>query len=97
MATVSVVDEIHGEDRDAILEHRGASIAMMVTEGNRDILEIARLQKHDQFNLLAAEPAGIALPSLEAPTGSLDTSAGAPELSIKIDLPTSSSDDGKAA
>ena len=44
---------------NAILEHRGATIAMMVTEGNRDILEIARLQKHDQFNLLAAEPAGM--------------------------------------
>ena len=27
---------------NAILERRGASVAMMVTEGNRDILEIAR-------------------------------------------------------
>ena len=44
---------------NAILERRGARVAMLVTEGNRDILEIARMQKHDQFNLLAAEPAGL--------------------------------------
>src|SRR3990172_10551651 len=40
----------------AILEHRGGNVALFVTAGNRDILEIARLRKHYQFNLRAPAP-----------------------------------------
>jgi len=41
---------------NAVLEHRGANVVLVVSEGNRDILEIARLAKHDHFNLRAASP-----------------------------------------
>ena len=41
---------------NAILERRGANVVLLVTHGDRDILEIARLQKQDIFNLLAAAP-----------------------------------------
>ena len=41
---------------NAILEHRGANVVLVVSAGNRDILEIARLAKHDHFNLRAASP-----------------------------------------
>jgi N-methylhydantoinase A len=41
---------------NAILEHRGAKVGLVVSAGNRDILEIARLAKHDTFNLRAAAP-----------------------------------------
>ncbi len=41
---------------NAILERRGANVVLLVTQGDRDILEIARLQKQDIFNLLAAAP-----------------------------------------
>lgn len=41
---------------NAILEYRGAKVALVVSAGNRDILEIARLAKHDHFNLRAAAP-----------------------------------------
>lgn len=44
---------------NAILEHRGANVALIVSAGNRDILEIARLNKHDTFNLLAPAPADL--------------------------------------
>jgi len=41
---------------NAILEYRGATVALVVSPGNRDILEIGRLTKHDTFNLRAAAP-----------------------------------------
>ena len=41
---------------NSILEYRGANVVLVVTAGTRDILEIARLAKHDQFNLRAAAP-----------------------------------------
>ncbi len=44
---------------NAILEHRGAKVALVVSAGNRDILEIARLAKHDHFNLRAGAPPDI--------------------------------------
>ena len=44
---------------NAILEYRGGKVLLLVTEGNRDILEIARLRKHDQFNLRAPAPPDI--------------------------------------
>jgi len=44
---------------NAVLERRGARVALLVTEGARDVLEIARLQKAAPFNLRAAEPAGL--------------------------------------
>ena len=44
---------------NAILEYRGANVALVVSAGNRDILEIARLAKHDHFNLRAAAPPDI--------------------------------------
>ena len=44
---------------NAILEHRGANVALVVSAGNRDILEIARLAKHDHFNLRAGAPPDI--------------------------------------
>src|SRR3990172_10805050 len=43
----------------AILEYRGANVALGVSAGNRDILEIAPLSKHDHFNLRAAAPPDI--------------------------------------
>ena len=39
---------------NAILERRGAPVALFVTRGNRDILQIGRLRKPDSFNLRAA-------------------------------------------
>src|SRR5262245_32411146 len=44
---------------NAILERRGARVALLVTEGTRDLLELGRLQKHDPFNLRAAAPADL--------------------------------------
>ena len=41
---------------NALLEYRGARVALIVSQGNRDILEIARLVKHDTFNLRAPAP-----------------------------------------
>jgi len=41
---------------NALLEYRGARVALIVSKGNRDILEIARLVKHDTFNLRAPAP-----------------------------------------
>lgn len=41
---------------NAVLERRGAPIAMFVTDGTRDMLELARLRKPDIFNLLAKLP-----------------------------------------
>ncbi len=41
---------------NAVLERRGARACLLVTEGNRDLLEIGRLQKIDPFNLRAVEP-----------------------------------------
>jgi N-methylhydantoinase A len=41
---------------NAILEYRGAKVVLLASAGNRDILEIARLTKHDHFNLRAAAP-----------------------------------------
>ena len=38
---------------NAVLERRGASVALFVTKGNRDILHIGRLRKPDIFNLRA--------------------------------------------
>jgi N-methylhydantoinase A len=46
---------------NAVLERRGSHTALVVSPGNRDILEIARLKKPDLFNLNAlAVPALIA-------------------------------------
>lgn len=41
---------------NAIIERRGACVALFVTEGNRDILEIARLARKEKFNIKAAQP-----------------------------------------
>ncbi|UFN51548.1 hydantoinase/oxoprolinase family protein (plasmid) [Roseomonas sp. OT10] len=41
---------------NAVLERRGAPVAMVVTDGTRDMLELARLRKPDIFNLLARLP-----------------------------------------
>ena len=38
---------------NAILERRGAPVALFVSKGNRDILQIGRLRKPDSFNLRA--------------------------------------------
>jgi len=57
--TPSAIDGfVHGTTiaLNAILEYRGAKVALVVSAGNRDILEIARLAKHDHFNLRAAAP-----------------------------------------
>jgi len=57
--TPSAIDGfVHGTTiaLNAILECRGANVALVVSAGNRDILEIARLAKHDHFNLRAAAP-----------------------------------------
>ncbi|MEO3480559.1 hydantoinase/oxoprolinase family protein [Phaeobacter sp. CAU 1743] len=49
---------VHGQTiaLNAVLERRGARCALIVSEGNGDILEIARLRKKDIFNLKAALP-----------------------------------------
>lgn len=49
---------VHGQTiaLNAVLERRGARSALIVSEGNGDILEIARLRKKDIFNLKAALP-----------------------------------------
>lgn len=41
---------------NALLEYRGARVGLVVSAGTGDILEIGRLTKHDNFNLLAAAP-----------------------------------------
>ena len=52
---------VHGQTiaLNAVLERRGARCALIVSEGNRDILEIARLRKPDIFNLKANLPEAI--------------------------------------
>lgn len=52
---------VHGQTiaLNAVLERRGARSALIVSEGNGDILEIARLRKKDIFNLKAALPSTI--------------------------------------
>lgn len=49
---------VHGQTiaLNAVLERRGARSALIVSEGNGDILEIARLRKKDIFNLKARLP-----------------------------------------
>lgn len=52
---------VHGQTiaLNAVLERRGARGALIVSQGNRDILEIARLRKPDIFNLKATLPDAI--------------------------------------
>lgn len=52
---------VHGQTiaLNAVLQRRGARCALIVSEGNRDILEIARLRKRDIFNLKASLPEAI--------------------------------------
>ena len=44
---------------NAVLEGRGAEVALFVTEGNRDILEIARLARKEKLNIKAAQPVAL--------------------------------------
>ncbi len=56
-APASAVDTfVHGTTiaLNAILERRGGPVALFVSRGNRDILQIGRLKKPDIFNLRAA-------------------------------------------
>lgn len=57
----AIVNFVHGTTiaLNAVLERRGARCALIVSEGNRDILEIARLRKPDLFNLKSSVPAPI--------------------------------------
>ena len=41
---------------NAVLERRGARVALVVAAGNRDLLELARLKKPNQFDLRSAVP-----------------------------------------
>lgn len=41
---------------NAILERRGADVVLFVTEGNRDVLEIARLARKEKLNIKAPQP-----------------------------------------
>lgn len=41
---------------NAVLERRGARVALVVSAGNRDLLELARLRKPNQFDLRSAVP-----------------------------------------
>ncbi|MBN9888294.1 hydantoinase/oxoprolinase family protein [Salipiger abyssi] len=52
---------VHGQTiaLNAVLERRGARSALIVSAGNGDILEIARLRKKDIFNLKASLPSTI--------------------------------------
>jgi N-methylhydantoinase A len=44
---------------NAVLERRGAKVALVVAAGNRDLLELARLQKPNQFDLTSAVPSAL--------------------------------------
>ncbi|MCC6775520.1 MAG: hydantoinase/oxoprolinase family protein [Hyphomicrobiales bacterium] len=44
---------------NALLERRGAEVALLVTAGNRDILEIARLSRREKLNIKAAQPVAL--------------------------------------
>ncbi|UUX95322.1 hydantoinase/oxoprolinase family protein [Aquabacterium sp. J223] len=44
---------------NAVLERRGAKVALVVAAGNRDLLELARLQKPNQFDLMSSVPASL--------------------------------------
>lgn len=59
--TKSITDFVHGTTiaLNAVLERRGSRCALVVSTGNRDILEIARLRKPDIFNLKSAVPPAI--------------------------------------
>ena len=49
---------IHGTTlaTNALIEHRGATVGAIVTEGFRDILEIARERRYDQYDLYIEKP-----------------------------------------
>jgi N-methylhydantoinase A len=53
-----VASFVHGTTigLNAVLERRGAKVALVVAGGNRDLLELARLQKPNQFDLRSAVP-----------------------------------------
>lgn len=57
-APKTIANFVHGTTiaLNAVLERRGSRCALIVSEGNRDILEIARLRKTDIFNLKSAVP-----------------------------------------
>jgi N-methylhydantoinase A len=44
---------------NALLERRGADVVLLVTAGNRDILEIARLSRREKLNIKAAQPVAL--------------------------------------
>src|SRR5262245_30848628 len=55
----AVSEAVHGTTiaTNAILERRGASVALITTEGFRDVLEIGRLRMPGLFNLDYVRPA----------------------------------------
>ncbi|MEW5424810.1 hydantoinase/oxoprolinase family protein [Amorphus sp. 3PC139-8] len=57
----TIANFVHGTTiaLNAVLERRGARCALIVSSGNRDILEIARLRKTGIFNLKSDVPAPI--------------------------------------
>ncbi|MCK8787023.1 hydantoinase/oxoprolinase family protein [Roseomonas sp. NAR14] len=50
---------VHGTTvaTNALLEHRGARVAMLTTEGHRDVIEMREGMKPDRYDLRAAPPA----------------------------------------
>lgn len=54
----SVSSFVHGTTigLNAVLERRGAKVALVVSAGNRDLLELARLRKPNQFDLRSKVP-----------------------------------------
>ncbi len=57
-APEAVQSFVHGTTigLNAVLERRGARVALVVAAGNRDLLELARLKKPNQFDLRSAVP-----------------------------------------
>jgi N-methylhydantoinase A len=57
----NITSFVHGTTiaLNTVLERRGAAVALVVSEGNRDILEIARLARREKFNIKAAQPAAL--------------------------------------
>ena len=55
---VAIDSFVHGTTigLNAVLERRGAAVALVVAAGNRDLLELARLKKRNQFDLRSAVP-----------------------------------------
>ena len=48
---------------DAVLEKKGASTGLITTKGFHDVIEIARMDRPDMYNILYEKPATLGSPA----------------------------------